>query len=102
VPFSSQIYFSKPGSVKEPFDRTALAWPLANMPYAGIYWSTNGTTSVIGGDGLRQSRIRSARMAKLEVRCTPAACMRMFAVSRISGVRVPLASMLAKTENLKK
>jgi hypothetical protein len=83
-----------------PLCNIALAWPLASIPYAGRYVSTKGTISSIVGDVVLQSRIRSASTAKMETRCTPAACMRRLAVSRMRAVVVPLASMLAKTEYL--
>jgi hypothetical protein len=94
-----QINFSDPGSTV-PFCIIALACPLANMPYAGRYVSTYCTTSLSVGDTVLQSRMRSASIANEETRCTPAACMRRFAVSRMNSVVVPLASTFAKTEYL--
>jgi hypothetical protein len=61
------------------------------------HWSNHGRTSAEPCVFL-QSRIKSHTVLNMLTSCTPAACMRMFAVSAMRCVVVPLASTLAQTE----
>ena len=94
-----QMNFSTPG-ITVPFFNNALACSLAGIPYPGKYVWIQGTASSTDGDKFLQSRIKSLKTANKVTRCTPAACMRELAASRLSGVVVALASTLAKTEYL--